>query len=106
MKNSVSSSSCTEPGRPRAPKLWLATTAAGRISETGDVVKLNSFRELITAKPYAGWDTDPAKVEAVIRDDPEVLALWKSAMKSRGNRFLKHDNVMPQEQGNSRAQPG
>lgn len=57
-----------------------------------------------------GWGEDPAKIEAVIRDDAEVLAMWREAMKEqthdRGNQHTggKHDNVMAAtRQGNSRA---
>lgn len=74
--------------------------------ETGEIVKLKSFRELITAKPYAGWDTDPAKIEAVIRDDPEVLTLWEKEMQvGKGTRTDLVDNInhVRASKGTSRA---
>ena len=38
------------------------------------------LRELITEKPIRGWGEDPAKIEAVLRDEPEVLAMFREAM--------------------------
>jgi DNA-binding transcriptional regulator YiaG len=53
---------------------------------TGRIVKLNSFRDLIVKKPLHGWGEDPQKIEAIIRDDPEALALWREAIKEQGKR--------------------
>lgn len=47
---------------------------------SGGVVELSSLRALITSKPLAGWGEDPKKVEAVIKDDPEALAMFREAM--------------------------
>ena len=44
------------------------------------VVTMQSLRELVTTAPITGWGEDPAKIEAVIRDDAEVLAMWEKAM--------------------------
>ena len=41
------------------------------------VIELSSLRELITSKPINGWGEDPKKVEAVIKDDPEALAILR-----------------------------
>ena len=46
----------------------------------GKMIKLRSLRELITKDPLEGWGEDPSKVEAVIRDDPEALAMFREAM--------------------------
>jgi hypothetical protein len=35
---------------------------------------------LITEKPIRGWGEDPAKIEAVLRDEPEVLAMYREEM--------------------------
>lgn len=45
----------------------------------GRVFQNSSFVEFITAKPLSGcgWPLD--KVEALIKDDPEVLTLWREA---------------------------
>jgi len=73
------------------------------------VVTMQSLRELVTTAPITGWGEDPAKIEAVIRDDAEVLAMWREAMKQkshdRGNQHTggKVDNVTPARKGNSRA---
>lgn len=52
---------------------------------SGRTIKLESLRQLITLKPVDGWGEDPAKIEAVIRDEPEVLAAFREAMKCQGN---------------------
>jgi len=48
----------------------------------GKLIELGSLRELITEKPIRGWGEDPKKVEAVIKDDPETLAMYREAMKA------------------------
>ena len=53
---------------------------------TGEVVELKNLAELITAKPLRGWNEDPKKVEAVIKDEPEVLTLYREAMKGKPGR--------------------
>ena len=60
-------------------KAWERWEVKGRTFE------LSSLRELITGKPIRGWGEDPKKVEAVIKDDPECLALYREAMKEQGN---------------------
>lgn len=72
----------------------------------GRVFQNSSFVEFITAKPLSGcgWPLD--KVEALIKDDPEVLTLWREAtVGGQGARtdLQHHDNVMKLGQGNSRA---
>ena len=52
----------------------------------GKLIRLRSLRELITKEPLDGWGEDPAKVEAVIRDDPEVLAMYREAMLGKAGR--------------------
>ncbi len=85
-----------------------------RISK-GKVIELASLRELITAKPIRGWGEDPKKVEAVIKDDPECLAIYREAMKSerggdhttqQGKQQAKRNNVTDCSEsvtGNSKA---
>jgi len=46
----------------------------------GREYKLGSLRELITAKVPTGWGEDPDKIEAIIKDDAEVLAMYERAM--------------------------
>ena len=64
-------------------KAWEKRETRGR------VIKLNSLRELITERPVAGWGEDPKKVEAVIKDHPEVLTMYREAMKCQGNHTPK-----------------
>ena len=70
-----------------------------------EVIRLRNLRELITEKPIRGWGEDPAKVEAIIRDDPEALAMYREAMKCQGQRTDLHSNRMEvsKHQGTTRA---
>ena len=47
------------------------------------------------------WGQNPDKIEAVIKDHPEVLALWREAMV--GKQGAHADNVSMKDAGNSRA---
>lgn len=73
----------------------------------GKVIELSSLRELITEKPIRGWGEDPKKVEAVIKDDPECLALFRQAMTQQpGARTDLCNNITevePQKTGTSKA---
>ena len=75
----------------------------------GREYRLPNLRALITEKPMAGWGEDPKKIEALIKDDPEVLPMFREAMKSknydRGNQHTggKGDNVNLANKGNTRA---
>lgn len=69
-------------------KLWRE-----RKVETGKVVRLNSLADLITRKPYEGWGESLDKVLALIKDDPEVLAMWREATKAQGRRNDLVDNI-------------
>ena len=68
--------------------------------------KMPNLRALITEKPIAGWGEDPKKIEAIIKDNPEVLALYREAMKEKGGRGKVKDSYNVRENndsGNSRA---
>lgn len=70
------------------------------------IVTMQSLRELVTTPPITGWGEDPSKIEAVIRDDAEVLAMWREAMKQKqGQRTDIVDivNEVKPSKGNSRA---
>ena len=75
----------------------------------GRTIELPSFRELITRKPIEGWGLDPAKVEAVIRDDPEALVMFREAMVDKPGKRAKSDisdnvtNKTSDNRGNNRA---
>ena len=47
---------------------------------SGGIVRQANLRELITEKPLRGWGEDVRAVEAVIKDDPECLAMFREAM--------------------------
>ena len=75
------------------------------------VVQLANLRELITKEPMEGWGENPERIEALIRDDVEVLAMWRDAMVERPGKRSKvnldnADNVSNKEKvqaGNSRS---
>ena len=78
-------------------KAWLRRISSGK------VVELTSLRELITAKPVRGWGEDIKTVEAVIRNDPECLAMFREAMKEQGNNQYtksKCNNITQASGGN------
>lgn len=64
---------------------------------------------MITEKPIRGWGEDPTKVEAVIKDDAECLAMFREAMTPPNHRPAKaesNNNVISfacLPQGNSKA---
>ncbi len=80
-----------------AEEAWKARKVPGK-----GIVEMESLRELVTTAPISGWGEDPAKIEAVIRDDAEVLAMWREAMKQQGKRNIL-DNVREAPAGNSRS---
>jgi hypothetical protein len=91
-------------------KKIIANKAWERRVSKGKVIELASLRELITEKPVRGWGEDVRTVEAVIKDDPEALALFREAMVQHGgdrkSEAIKSNNVTvdsEQSTGNSRA---
>jgi len=46
----------------------------------GRLIELPNLRALITEKPLNGWGEDPKKIEAVIKDNAEVLAMYRAEM--------------------------
>jgi hypothetical protein len=71
------------------------------------VVQLANLREMITRKPMEGWGEDPERIEGLIRNDPEVLVMWRDAMKGQqGQRTDLVDNITevePTTRGTSRS---
>lgn len=60
----------------------------------GRLIELPNLRALITEKPIFGWGEDPKKIEAVIKDNAEVLALYRSEMvERRGGDRAKGDSI-------------
>ena len=93
---------------PALLKKIISERAWERREAHGKLVELSSLRELITERPLRGWGEDPAQIEAVIRDDPEALVMYREAMKGRPGRPAAEsdDNVIGLERspvGNSRA---
>lgn len=85
-------------------KIIAAEAWKERKIRTGKIVKLKSLRDLITLPPLDGWGEDPAKVEALIRDDAEALATWREAMTPPNHRPISNDNIISYGgQGTSRA---
>ena len=92
-------------------KKIIRNKAWERRTNRGKVIELASLRELITEKPVRGWGEDPKKVEAVIKDDPEALAMFREAMKGqeggdkRSQAATTDNNVISDRSpvGNSRA---
>ena len=87
-------------------KKSIRNKAWERRTNRGKVIELASLRELITEKPLRGWGEDVDKVRAVIKDDPEALAMFREAMKHQGERTDLGNNVPEVERahrGNSRA---
>lgn len=64
-----------------AEEAWKTRRVPGK-----GMIEMQSLRELVTTPPIIGWGEDPAKIEAVIRDDAEVLAMWREAMKGKAGR--------------------
>jgi hypothetical protein len=71
------------------------------------VVQLANLRELITKEPMEGWGENPERIEGLIKHDPEVLVLWREAMKGQAGRPSKESNYNVKELsavgGNSRS---
>ena len=80
-------------------KVWERRVHHGRTYE------LPNLYALITRKPLEGWGEDPKKIEAIIKDNAEVLAMYREEMVEKPGRpaGLIHDNVMNKPQGNARA---
>jgi hypothetical protein len=58
-------------------KAWESRLHHGRLYE------LPSLRDLVTRKPPEGWGQNPDKIEALLKDSPEVLACWREEMKHK-----------------------
>ena len=70
----------------------------------GREYRLPNLRALITEKPMAGWGEDPKKIEALIKDDPEVLPMFREAMKGKGNQHTcKGSNTTPADKDRGKA---
>lgn len=73
-------------------KKIIANRAWERRVNKGKVIELASLRELITEKPIRGWGEDVRTVEAVIKDDPEALAMFREAMVDKPGKRAKTES--------------
>lgn len=71
---------------PALMKKIISNKAWEKRVKQGKVIELSSLRDLITKAPIEGWGEDPAKIEALIRDDVEALAMWREAMLGEAGR--------------------
>jgi hypothetical protein len=70
-------------------KAWECRLHNGRLYE------LPSLRDLVTRKPPEGWGQNPDKIEALLKDSPEVLACWREEMKGKPGRKEKGCDSQP-----------
>jgi hypothetical protein len=68
-------------------KAWESRLHHGRLYE------LPSLRDLVTRKPPEGWGQNPDKIEALLKDSPEVLACWREEMTESKGKRSKADNA-------------
>jgi hypothetical protein len=83
----------------------LETEAWRKRSHRGRVFEHERFLDFVTAKPLAGCGWPPEKVEALIKDEPATLAMWREAVTPQNvnQHTVPHDNVIRHQQGNSKA---
>jgi hypothetical protein len=67
-------------------KAWECRLHNGRLYE------LPSLRDLVTRKPPEGWGQNPDKIEALLKDSPEVLAIWEKEMQLKPGPKPKADS--------------
>lgn len=100
---------------PALMKKIISNKAWEKRVKQGKVIELSSLRDLIIKAPIEGWGEDPAKIEALIKDDVEALAMWREEMTEEpggdgSNRYeiknpRNNDNIIisKPEQGTSRS---
>jgi len=73
----------------------------------GRLIELPNLRALITEKPLNGWGEDPKKIEAVIKDNAEVLAMYRAEMvEKRGGYRPKVDSIADNVSNETKVQAG
>lgn len=85
---------------PALMKKIISNKAWEKRVKQGKVIELSSLRDLIIKAPIEGWGEDPAKIEALIKDDAEALAMWHLEMTpehggDHGNQYTggKSNNI-------------
>lgn len=76
---------------------------------TGEIIECSSFLELLTAEPLRGYGENPARVEALLKDDADALRMFREATTAAvgtnqhtGN-VEPNNNIITPKQGTSRA---
>lgn len=87
---------------PRTIKRVIETEAWREREYRGRTLTNTSFLEFITDKPLKGCGWPPLKVELLLKDEPEVLAMWRKEITSE--QGAHHNNIMMKaKQGTSRS---
>lgn len=85
----------------------IETDAWRERTQRGKTYRNDRFLDFITTTPPAGCGWPPEKVEALLKDDAEALALWRDATTGKRGKRAKGDNndnvIINAAQGNSRA---
>lgn len=71
---------------PQIVRTVIETEAWRERDVDGRIIKHDRFIDFITAKPREGCGWPPEKVEALIKDDAAVLAMWQQATGGQGSR--------------------
>lgn len=77
----------------------IIQTRAWKLREyRGKVFELPSLLDMVTRKPLEGWGEDPKRIEALIRDDPEALEMWRGEVTrdnggDRRSDSFRFDNI-------------
>ena len=89
---------------PRTIRRVIETEAWREREYRGRKLENATFIEFITDKPLKGCGWPPEKVEALLKDEPETLTLWRKAITLSAHRPIgSHNNIMTSVQGTSRA---
>lgn len=82
----------------------IETEAWRKRVHKGRTFEHKRFIDFITTKPLAGCGWPPEKVEALIKDDPETLTLWRESVTRANHRpKVSSDNIITSSLGTSRA---
>lgn len=107
--NAVDQGSSRLQSIPKLIKKILQTEAWRRRMHKGRLFEHERFLDFLTTKPFAGCGYNPDQVEALIKDDPETLAMWRKAVapgqgfRSDLANFVYNVNEVKTSKGNSRA---
>lgn len=77
---------------PGLMKEIIETKAWERREWRGKVFELPSLKDLIERKPLEGWGESIDKVQALIKDDPQVLRMFRREVVEDKGKRAKQDN--------------